>query len=129
MSVGTETKRIINKYYRDKIKQLYYYEQEAEKRYNETVIDDFNKYKNKIGIDAILDDINIIYDQEFSIELSKYKVKGFENTKECKDIREEIKKLEKELDSMLFVFESLPKTSEEYKKAIVKINKIIKESK
>lgn len=129
MSVGTETKRIINKYYKEKIRQLCNKEDEAKQKYVENVIDDFNDYKERNGLNALLHDINVIYDKNFEIELHKYHVKGFENTKEYKDIRKEINELEKELDSTLFIFESFPKTSEEYKKAMIKINNIIKESK
>lgn len=122
MSSCVETKRIINKYYKEKIRELCNKEDKAKTKYIETIINNFNDFKEQTGLNKLIDDINVIYEQDFSIELNKYRIKGFENTKEYKDIR-------KELDRILFTYESFPKNSEKYKQVMIKIYEIIEEMK
>lgn len=129
MSSCVETKRIINKYYKEKIRELCNKEDKAKTKYIETIINNFNDFKEQTGLNKLIDDINVIYEQDFSIELNKYRIKGFENTKEYKDIRKEISNLEKELDRILFTYESFPKNSEKYKQVMIKIYEIIEEMK
>lgn len=120
----TETKKIINEYYEEKIKELKKSYNIYKEQYINGKLEEFNNDKNVCEVRRLLNIINNEFECNLSIKLFDYSI-NYENSNNCKIVLEEINNIKKERAEFLVVLENLPKNSKEYKQAFNKLKSII----
>lgn len=122
--LSSETKKLINEYYEEKIKKLKesysYYKEE----YINYKLEEFNNDKNVCEVRKLLSIINEEFECDLNIKLYSYNIQ-YGNSNNCKMVMEEINNIKKERAEFLVILENLPKNSKEYKQAFNKLKSII----